>query len=390
MPIESHSSFTGLILVSGQDRPGITEKLMTTLAQFSVKILDIEQLIIRDRLLLTILISLDEAHSEAILEDLNILQAEIGLDIAVDFIQHNLTQGNSEFLRVVIVGENINPAGLASVAGKIALLGGNITSIKRTATNPLLAIELDLTIPNHSLKQVQGELAKIAIENKIDLAVEPGGVTRRSKRLVMLDMDSTLIEQEVIDLLGRFSQQADEIIQITKKAMAGEMDFQEALISRVKLLAGMDESVIKKVRDQISLTKGAQMLIQELHKIGHKVGVVSGGFIDVIEPILKSLDVDYYVANKLEISNGVLTGRVIGPIVDSHAKKKALEDFATRESVSMNQTVAIGDGANDLEMIKAAGLGIAFNAKPKVVAAADTTLSTKDLAAVLPLMGINF
>ena len=390
MPIESHSTFTGLILVSGQDGPGITEKLMTTLAQFSVKILDIEQLIIRDRLLLTVLITLDEAHSEAIQEDLNILQTEIGLDIAVDFVKHKLTQGNSETLRVVIVGENINPAGLASVAGEIALLGGNITSIKRTATNPLLAIELDLTIPNHSLKQVQGELAKIAIENKIDLAVEPGGVTRRSKRLVMLDMDSTLIEQEVIDLLGRHSQQADEITQITKKAMAGEMDFQEALISRVNLLAGIDESVIKKVRDQISLTKGAQMLIQELHKIGHKVGVVSGGFIDVIEPILKSLEVDYYVANKLEISNGVLTGRIIGPIVDSHAKKKALEDFATREKVSMNQTVAIGDGANDLEMIKAAGLGIAFNAKPKVVAAADTTLSTKDLAAVLPLMGINF
>jgi len=390
MPIESHSTFTGLILVSGQDGPGITEKLMTTLAQFSVKILDIEQLIIRDRLLLTVLITLDEAHSAAIQEDLNILQTEIGLDIAVDFVQHKLTQGNSETLRVVIVGENINPAGLAAVAGKIALLGGNITSIKRTATNPLLAIELDLTIPNHSLKQVQGELAKIAIENKIDLAVEPGGVTRRSKRLVMLDMDSTLIEQEVIDLLGRHSQQADEITQITKKAMAGEMDFQEALISRVNLLAGIDESVIKKVRDQISLTKGAQMLIQELHKIGHKVGVVSGGFIDVIEPILKSLEVDYYAANKLEISNGVLTGRIIGPIVDSHAKKKALEDFATREKVSMNQTVAIGDGANDLEMIKAAGLGIAFNAKPKVVAAADTTLSTKDLAAVLPLMGINF
>ena len=390
MPIESHSTFTGLILVSGQDGPGITEKLMTTLAQFSVKILDIEQLIIRDRLLLTVLITLDEAHSAAIQEDLNILQTEIGLDIAVDFVQHKLTQGNSETLRVVIVGENINPAGLASVAGEIAILGGNITSIKRTATNPLLAIELDLTIPNHSLKQVQGELAKIAIENKIDLAVEPGGVTRSSKRLVMLDMDSTLIEQEVIDLLGRHSQQADEITQITKKAMAGEMDFQEALISRVNLLAGIDESVIKKVRDQISLTKGAQMLIQELHKIGHKVGVVSGGFIDVIEPILKSLEVDYYVANKLEISNGVLTGRIIGPIVDSHAKKKALEDFATREKVSMNQTVAIGDGANDLEMIKAAGLGIAFNAKPKVVAAADTTLSTKDLAAVLPLMGINF
>jgi phosphoserine phosphatase len=171
MPIENHSSFTGLILVSGQDRPGITEKLMTTLAQFSVTILDIEQLIIRDRLLLTVLVSLDEAHSEAVLEDLDILQKEIGLDIAVDFAQQNLTLANSENLRVVIVGENIKPAGIAAVAGQIALLGGNITSIKRTTTDPLLAIELDLTIPNHSLKKVQGELAKVAIENKIDLAV---------------------------------------------------------------------------------------------------------------------------------------------------------------------------------------------------------------------------
>ena len=390
MPIENHSSFTGLILVSGEDGPGITEKLMTTLAQFSVTILDIEQLIIRDRLLLTVLISLDEAHSEAVLEDLNALQKEIGLDIAVDFAQQNLTHANSENLRVVIVGENIKPAGIAAVAGRIASLGGNITSIKRTTTDPLLAIELDLTIPNHSLKQVQGALAKVAIENKIDLAVEPGGPTRKSKRLVMLDMDSTLIEQEVIDLLGSYSEKADQIAQITKRAMAGEIDFQEALLTRVELLSGVSESVIEKVRDQISLTKGAQTLIKELHKIGHKVGVVSGGFIDVIEPILKSLKIDYYIANKLEISNGLLTGRITGPIVDSVAKKKALEDFAAQENVSLNQTVAIGDGANDLEMIKAAGLGIAFNAKPKVVAAADTTISTKDLAAVLPLMGINF
>ena len=390
MPIENHSSFTGLILVSGEDGPGITEKLMTTLAQFSVTILDIEQLIIRDRLLLTVLISLDEAHSEAVLEDLNALQKEIGLDIAVDFAQQNLTHANSENLRVVIVGENIKPAGIAAVAGQIVSLGGNITSIKRTSTDPLLAIELDLTIPNHSLKRVQGALAKVAIENKIDLAVEPGGPTRKSKRLVMLDMDSTLIEQEVIDLLGSYSEKADQIAQITKRAMAGEIDFQEALLTRVELLSGVSESVIEKVRDQISLTKGAQTLIQELHKIGHKVGVVSGGFIDVIEPILKSLKIDYYIANKLEISNGLLTGRITGPIVDSVAKKKALEDFAAQENVSLNQTVAIGDGANDLEMIKAAGLGIAFNAKPKVVAAADTTISTKDLAAVLPLMGINF
>ena len=172
--------------------------------------------------MLTVLIALDEAHSEAVLEDLNALQKEIGLDIAVDFAQQNLTHANSENLRVVIVGENIKPAGIAAVAGQIASLGGNITSIKRTTTDPLLAIELDLTIPNHSLKQVQGALAKIAIENKIDLAVEPGGPTRKSKRLVLLDMDSTLIEQEVIDLLGSYSDKADQIAQITKRAMAGE------------------------------------------------------------------------------------------------------------------------------------------------------------------------
>lgn len=390
MPIGNHSSFTGLILVSGEDRPGITEKLMSNLAQFSVTILDIEQLIIRDRLLLTVLISLDEAHSQALVGDLNLLQNEIGLDIAVDFARQDLIHANSDNLRVVIVGEHIKPAGIAAVAGQIALLGGNIASIKRTATEPLIAIELDLSIPNQSLKIVQGALAKVAIENNIDLAVEPGGLTRQSKRLVMLDMDSTLIEQEVIDLLGAYSEKADQIIKITHKAMAGEIDFHDALLTRVELLAGLSESVIEKVRDQLTLTKGAKTLIQELHRIGHKVGVVSGGFTNVIEPILKSLEVDFYVANTLEVSNGLLTGKVAGPLVDSLAKKKALEDFARQENVSLNQTVAIGDGANDLEMIKAAGLGIAFNAKPKVVAVADTTISTRDLAAVLPLMGITF
>ncbi len=390
MPIGNHSSFTGLILVSGEDRPGITEKLMSNLAQFSVTILDIEQLIIRDRLLLTVLISLDEAHSQALVDDLNLLQNEIGLDIAVDFARQDLIHANSDNLRVVMVGEHIKPAGIAAVAGQIALLGGNIASIKRTATEPLIAIELDLSIPNQSLKIVQGALAKVAIENNIDLAVEPGGLTRQSKRLVMLDMDSTLIEQEVIDLLGAYSEKADQIIKITRKAMAGEIDFHDALLTRVELLAGLSESVIEKVRDQLTLTKGAKTLIQELHRIGHKVGVVSGGFTNVIEPILKSLEVDFYVANTLEVSNGLLTGKVAGPLVDSLAKKKALEDFARQENVSLNQTVAIGDGANDLEMIKAAGLGIAFNAKPKVVAVADTTISTRDLAAVLPLMGITF
>ena len=389
MPIENKPAFTGLILVSGEDRPGITESLMQTLSAFSVTIIDIEQLVIRDRLLLTVLLSLDEAHAEAITEDLSVLQEQIGLDIAIDFTQQDSTKISGETLRVVVVGNAIKPSGLAAVASQIAKLGGNISAIKRTAIDPLISIELELSIPNNSLKAVQGALALVAIENKIDLAVEPGGLQRKSKRIVMLDMDSTLIEQEVINLLGQAAGKSSEIEAITDKAMAGDLDFKTALIERVSLLKGLDHNILSQVRDQISLTKGAKKLVDELHQQGHKVGVVSGGFIEVIEPILKSLEIDFYRANKLKIQDGVLTGEIDGPLIDSHAKRMALEEFADQEQVQLEQTVAIGDGANDLEMIKAAGLGIAFNAKPKVAAAADTTISNQDLSTVLLLMGIS-
>lgn len=389
MPIENKPAFTGLILVSGEDRPGITESLMQTLSAFSVTIIDIEQLVIRDRLLLTVLLSLDEAHAEAITEDLGVLQEQIGLDIAIDFTQQDSTKISGETLRVVVVGNSIKPSGLAAVASQIAKLGGNISAIKRTAVDPLISIELELSIPNNSLKAVQGALASVAIENKIDLAVEPGGLQRKSKRIVMLDMDSTLIEQEVINLLGQAAGKSSEIEAITDKAMAGDLDFKAALIERVSLLKGLDHNILSQVRDQISLTKGAKKLVDELHQQGHKVGVVSGGFIEVIEPILKSLEIDFYRANKLKIQDGVLTGEIDGPLIDSHAKRMALEEFADQEQVQLEQTVAIGDGANDLEMIKAAGLGIAFNAKPKVAAAADTTISNQDLSTVLLLMGIS-
>ena len=389
MPIENKPTFTGLILVSGEDRPGITESLMQTLSAFSVTVIDIEQLVIRDRLLLTVLLSLDEAHAEAITEDLNDLQAQIGLDIAIDFTQQDSAKISGETLRVVIVGNAIKPSGLAAVASQIAKLGGNIAAIKRTAVDPLISIEMELSIPNNSLKEVQGALASIAIENKIDLAVEPGGLQRKSKRIVMLDMDSTLIEQEVINLLGQAAGKSSEIESITDKAMAGDLDFKTALIKRVSLLRGLNQNILTQVRDQITLTKGAKKLVDELHQQGHKVGVVSGGFIEVIEPILKSLEIDFYRANKLKIQDGVLTGEIDGRLIDSHAKRSALEEFAEQERVPLEQTVAIGDGANDLEMIKAAGLGIAFNAKPKVAAAADTTISNRDLSTVLLLMGIS-
>jgi phosphoserine phosphatase len=389
MPNKNPPAFTGLILVSGEDRPGITQSLMKVLSQFSVNVIDVEQLIIRDRLLLTVLITLDESHAEAVAADLSILQEEIGLDIAIDFVHHEQNNENSELLNVVIIGESIKPIGLAAVADEIARLGGNIIAIRRTATTPVLAIELNIEIPNKSIKEVQRSLAKVAITNRIDLAVEPSSRAREAKRLVLLDMDSTLIQQEVIDLLAKHAGKLDQVSQITESAMAGDLDFSQALSARVALLAGLDQSVIELVRKEITLTNGAKELIETLHKQGHKVGVVSGGFLDVIEPILKDLKIDFYRANKLEIMNGKVTGKTEGAIIDRVAKFSSLQEFAKIEGVELSQTVAIGDGANDLDMIEAAGLGIAFNAKPKVAAAAATTISTSDLSTVLLLMGIQ-
>jgi phosphoserine phosphatase len=389
MPEGNMSTFTGLILVSGQDKPGITQNLMKVLSEFVVKIIDIEQIVIRDRLLLTVLISLDQGHAEAVVEDLNELQATLGLDIAIDFAYHNEKLQELDHLRVVIVGKEIKPSAIAIIATEIAKLGGNIEDIYRTSSAPVMAVELVLSLQNDAIKKVKSALAKVAFENGIDLAVELGGSARNLKRLVLLDMDSTLIEQEVIDLLAEYSGKSQIVSDITAKAMSGELDFKQALSARVELLAGLDESVIDQVRQKITLTKGAQQLITELHNLGHKVGVVSGGFIDVIEPILKDLEIDFYKANKLDIRDGKLTGNVVGKVIDGSEKLAALKEFVDKEGINIQQTVAIGDGANDLEMIQAAGLGIAFNAKPKVAQSADTTLNIKDLSAVLLLLGIN-
>lgn len=389
MPNKNNLAFTGLILLSGEDRPGITEKLMSLLSEFSVLVLDIEQLIIRGRLILTVLISLDESHADAIASDLEFLEKETGFDIAVDFAQGQNTDGVSPNLHVVIIAKSLKPASIAVVAAELLRIQANITAIRRTSTDPLTAIELDIYCPDRSVKEVQRLLSAVAISNKIDLAVEQGNGLRSAKRLVMLDMDSTLIVQEVIDLLAAKAGVAEEVSAITQKAMAGEMDFAQSLQARVSLLAGLNESILSEVRGEITLTQGAERLIQTLHLKGHKVGVVSGGFIDVIEPILKELRIDFYQANKLQILNGKLTGKLEGEIIDKAAKLKALVAFAKNEGVQMSQTVAIGDGANDLDMIESAGLGVAFNAKPKVAAAAASTISGTDLSAVLLLMGLS-
>ena len=219
--------------------------------------------------------------------------------------------------------------------------------------------------------------------------MERAGLVRRAKRIVLLDMDSTLIQQEVIDLLARKAGVEDSVAAITESAMRGELDFSQSLSARVLQLKGLSEQAIAEVASEITLTPGARTLIRTLHRLGHKVGVVSGGFLNVIEPLLKDLKIDFYQANTLEIEQGVLTGKTVGPIIDRAAKARALKEFAQREGVPLSQTVAIGDGANDLDMIEAAGLGIAFNAKPAVQAAADSAVNSPYLDSVLYLIGIN-
>ena len=386
---DEKSHYTGLILVSGVDSPGITQALFDTLAPFSITVVDIEQVVIRERLILTVLISLNPDHAEAIDADLTECATQLGVDIATSF----QAQGDSSIaaksglIHVVALGDPLSPSAIAAIAHEIAICGGNIERIQRTASYPVTAIEF--IISGGEVERVREGLASITAANSIDIAVSRGGLMRWAKKLVIMDVDSTLIQQEVIELLAAKAGVEQEVKAITDRAMRGELDFSASLQARVALLAGLPESVIDEVRNQIVLTPGARTLIQTLQKLGHSVAVVSGGFTAVIEPLLKELGITHYRANTLEISGGKLTGKVQGEIVDRAAKATALRDFAKIEGVALEQTVAIGDGANDLDMIAIAGLGIAFNAKPAVKAAADSSVSAPYLDSVLYLLGIT-
>ena len=382
---------TGLILISGLDAPGVTQALFATLEPFAITILDIEQVVIRGRLILTALISLDPAHANAIEKDLLEITNHLGLDLAIDFTDESKRDVKSSNLHIVALSQHLFPSGIAALATKIAEQGGNIDRIHRTASYPLTAIEFEVTLESseNSLKIIQRELAEIARANGMDIAVEQSGLTRRAKRIVLLDMDSTLIQQEVIDLIAAKYGVGDQVAGITETAMRGELDFVASLNARVALLTGADISILDEVKAEITLTPGARTLIRTLHRLGHKVGVVSGGFLNVIEPLLKELNIDFYRANILETSGSKLTGKLTGAIIDRAAKADALREFASREGVALSQTIAIGDGANDLGMLEIAGLGIAFNAKPAVQAAADSSITSPYLDSVLYLMGIT-
>ena len=386
---DEKSLFTGLILVSGVDTPGITKALFDTLAPFAVTVLDIEQVVIRQRLILTVLISLNPDHAAAIDEDLTSCAERLSVDIATSFSEQggSTIAAKSGLVHVVALANPLIPSSIAAIAEAIANENGNIERIHRTASYPITAIEF--IVSGVDVLTLRHNLAKVAAASEIDIAVSPGGLMRWAKKLVVLDVDSTLIQQEVIELLAAHAGVEDQVRLITEQAMRGELDFAASLQARVALLKGLPESVIAEVRAQILLTPGARTLVDTLKKLGHSVAVVSGGFTEVIEPILKDLGITHYRANTLGVSAGVLTGLVDGPIIDRAAKAQALREFAELESVNLEQTIAIGDGANDLDMIAIAGMGIAFNAKPAVKAAADSSVSAPFLDSVLYLLGIT-
>ncbi len=381
--------YTGLILLSGVDKPGITASLFEVLSAFAITILDIEQVVIKDRLILAALIALNPAHEEAIAADLESYATTLEVDIATLFSYEAklATSTKDGLVHVVILSTKMNPKAISELSAGMRESGANIERITRLASTPITAIEFVLSgAKQEELSQV---LSPIASSNGVDIAVQPGGLQRHARKLVQLDVDSTLIQQEVIELLAAKAGVGSEVISITEQAMRGEIDFEQSLRARVALLKGLPVSAISEVQEQILLTPGAKTLVSTLHTLGHIVAVVSGGFIDVIAPLLKELDIKYFKANSLGIENGVLTGEVIGLVIDRAAKAAALREFAVAQSISMDQTIAIGDGANDLDMIAAAGLGIAFNAKPAVKAAADSSISQPYLDSVLYLLGIS-
>ena len=385
----SEQQFTGLILVSGVDSPGITEALFETLSPFAVTILDIQQVVIRGRLILTVLISLSPAHAKSIETDLEECAANLGVDIATAFessAQITIAPKNA-LLHVVVLAQSLKPQAINAIAAVIAQDGGNIERINRTASYPVTAIEL--TVSGAHLATLRPALAKTGSELGVDVAVSPGGLMRFATKLVVMDVDSTLIQQEVIELLGAKAGVQSEIAMITEAAMRGELDFEASLRARVALLKDLPASVLVDVQSEITLTPGARTLVRTLKKLGHHIALVSGGFEPVIAPLASELGIDHMRANNLEVVDGRLTGALTGPIIDRAGKATALREFAAEHNVGLDQTIAIGDGANDLDMIAIAGMGIAFNAKPAVKAAADSSVSAPYLDSVLYLMGIS-
>lgn len=379
---------TLLAILSGRDRPGVTASLFDALAHTPCEVLDIQQIVVRGRLVLAVLLGLDAG---TVGDTRAILHAEAGrLGMEIETVPGaSIARKDPERRRihVTVMAAHLPPRAVAEMARRMADRGWNIDRIRRIASYPVTAVVFEGSGEN--IADLRRELSEAAPLLGVDVAVQHAGLDRRGQRLVLMDVDSTLIQDEVIDLLAERAGVLDEVAEITERAMRGEIDFAESLKERVALLAGLPAEALDETARRIRLTPGARTLCRTLRRLGFRVCLVSGGFREVIAPLAEQLEVDGLRANALEIVEGRLTGRVTGVIVDRYGKREALEEFAREFGIPVARTIAIGDGANDLDMLDAAGLGIAFNAKPVVQAAADTAVNAPYLDSVLFLLGIT-
>ncbi|MGD1254313.1 phosphoserine phosphatase SerB [Mycobacterium seoulense] len=380
-----------LITVTGVDQPGVTSALFEALSRHGVELLNVEQVVIRRRLTLGVLVCCpaDIADGPELRRDVESAIHRVGLDVSIERSDDVPIIRDPSTHTIFVLGRPITAGAFGAVARAVAGLGVNIDLIRGVSDYPVTGLELRVSVPPGSDAALRTALNQVSAEERVDVAVEDYTLERRAKRLIVFDVDSTLVQGEVIEMLAARAGAEGKVAAITEAAMRGELDFAQSLEQRVATLAGLPATVIDEVAGQLELMPGARTTLRTLRRLGFHCGVVSGGFRGIIEPLAEELMLDYVAANDLEIVDGKLTGRVLGPIVDRAGKATALRDFAERAGVPMAQTVAVGDGANDIDMLAAAGLGVAFNAKPALREVADASLSHPYLDTVLFLLGVT-
>ena len=393
-----------LINITGKDKPGLTAHLTGILEAYNVTVLDIGQSVIHDYLSLGILIKIPEAHkSSAVLKDLLFAAHEIGIAVQFtpideDRYQAWVRQKGKERRVITLLGRELTAVQIARVAAAIADNNLNIEIINRLSgrvslsdpeANPKACIKLTVSGHLDDPGPLRGALLRISEETGIDISFHVDNIYSQNRRLVVFDMDSTLIQEEVINELAKAAGTADQVIQITDAAMRGEIDFRESLTRRVALLKGLPVESLAQTADALTLSVGAETVIETLKGLGYKIGVISGGFDFFGRFLQDKLGLDYVFANTLETANGELTGRLKGDIIDGPKKAEILKTITEVENISLDQTIAVGDGANDLPMLRVAGLGVAFHAKPVVRQNAHRSISSVGLDGLLYLMGIS-
>ncbi len=377
---------TLLFTFTGADSPGVVADLLDAISQQDEEVLDVGQIAVRGNLTVTLQVT---ARSDpAVLRSaLGAVSRAHGLSLGVLADPVDSTPARVGRASVVVMGAPLRSGALAAIAACITGHGARVERIRRLVSHPVTA--LDFEVSGAQIATLRETLAVAAALHAVDIAVSPGGLHRRGRRLLVMDVDSTLIQDEVIELLAAHAGVEAQVAAITDRAMRGELDFEQSLHARVALLAGLPESVLGDVRASARLTPGAETLVRTVKRLGFTVAVVSGGFIEIVGPLAAGLGIDHAQANVLEMRDGRLTGRVTGTLVDRAEKARALRRFAAEAGVPLSRTVAVGDGANDLDMLAIAGLGIAFNAKPVVRAEVRASVSVPHLDAVLYLLGIT-